>query len=186
MLFPSRSVLISKRRSGFSTLSSSVCITRDASTSRNGKRWLVSGLGSTSPHFDWGRPRQRSPAQPPRAAPPPWPSARPVPGQRPPRSRRPGCWHTRSHNSGGQHIRAATRLLVSRAGRDRRQVRLGVVHVEYSAKEVATPLSPALSPRRGEGSEMARSPLERERRGEGCGYLRSRAARAASSCPRRA
>ena len=127
MLFPSRSVLISKRMSGFRTLSSSVCITRDAgSTSRNGKRWLVSGLGSTSPHFDWGRPRQRSPAQPPRAAPPPWPSARPVPGQRPPRSRRPGCWHTRSHNSGGQHIRAATRLLVSRAGRDRRQVRLGV------------------------------------------------------------
>ena len=30
MLFPSRSVLLSQRRSGFSTLSSSVCITRDA------------------------------------------------------------------------------------------------------------------------------------------------------------
>src|SRR4029079_11169329 len=167
MLFPSRSVLLSQRRSGFSTLSSSVCITRDAgSASRNGKRWLISGLGSPSPHFDWGRPRQRSPAQPPRAAPPPWPSARPVPGQRPPRSRRPGCWHTRSHNSGGQHIRAATRLLVSRAGRDRRQVRLGVVHVEYSAKEVATPLSPCPLPSAGGGVRTgARSSLERTARG---------------------
>jgi hypothetical protein len=179
MLFPSRSVLLSQRMSGFSTLSSSVCITRDAgSTSRNGKRWLVSGLGSTSPHFDWGRPRQRSPAQPPRAAPPPWPSARPVPGQRPPRSRRPGCWHTRSHNSGGQHIRAATRLLVSRAGRDRRQVRLGVVHVEilgqrssHSPLPLPSPLGGQRVPKwlallsRGRGAVRVAATCARARRG---------------------